>query len=196
MSGAAPLGKELIEEVYRKLPNIKYIVQSYGMTESGMTSHYPILDREHYAAAGRLLSNFSQKIVDIDTGKELPIGQKGEVYLKTPSNMMGYFNNPQATAETLTSDNWLKTGDIGYLDEDGWLYVVDRLKEMIKVKGFQVAPAELEGLLLSNPDVQDCAVIGIPDEKSGEVPKAYVVKKNPNLTELQVKEFIKGIHSL
>ena len=82
------------------------------------------------------------------------------------------------------------------MDEDGWLYVVDRLKELIKVKGFQVAPAELEDLLLSNPDVQDCAVTGIPDEKSGEVPKAYVVKKNPNLTELQVEEFVKGIHSL
>uniref|UniRef100_A0A914D4L1 AMP-binding enzyme C-terminal domain-containing protein n=1 Tax=Acrobeloides nanus TaxID=290746 RepID=A0A914D4L1_9BILA len=110
--------------------------------------------------------------------------------------MMGYFNNPQATSETLSPDNWLKTGDIGYLDEDRWLYIVDRLKELIKVKGFQVAPAELEDLLLSNPDVQDCAVIGIPDEKSGEIPKAYVVKKNPNLTELQVEEFVKGIHSL
>lgn len=81
-------------------------------------------------------------------------------------------------------------GDIGYLDKDGWLYIVDRLKELIKVRGFQVAPAELEDLLLSHPDVQDCAVIGIPDEKSGEVPKAYVVKRNPNLTELQVQEFV------
>uniref|UniRef100_A0A914EH47 Uncharacterized protein n=1 Tax=Acrobeloides nanus TaxID=290746 RepID=A0A914EH47_9BILA len=192
MSGAAPAGKDLIEGVYKRLPNVRFITQAYGMTECGMASHVPILNKEHYAASGRLLSNFEQKIVDIETGQELPRNKVGEVYIRTPSNMLGYLNKPEATAECLSSDNWYKTGDLGYLDDDGWLYIVDRLKELIKVKGLQVAPAELEDLLLSYPDVQDCAVIGVPDAKSGEVPKAFVVKKNPNLTEQQVYDWVKS----
>ena len=92
-----------------------------------------------------------------------------------------------------SSFNTQNLGDIGYLSEDGWVYIVDRLKELIKVKGLQVPPAELEDLLLSNQDIHDCAVIGIPDESSGEVPKAYVVKRNPKLTEKQVMDFVKGV---
>uniref|UniRef100_A0A914CQ92 AMP-binding enzyme C-terminal domain-containing protein n=1 Tax=Acrobeloides nanus TaxID=290746 RepID=A0A914CQ92_9BILA len=152
MTGGAPVGKDLIEGVYKRLPNI----------------------------------------VDIETGQELPRNKVGEVYIRTPSNMLGYLNKPEATAECLSSDNWFKSGDLGYLDDDGWLYIVDRLKELIKVKGLQVAPAELEDLLLSYSDVQDCAVIGVLDEKSGEVPKAFVVKKNPNLTEQQVYDWVKS----
>ena len=109
--------------------------------------------------------------------------------------MRGYLNQPETTSNTIDSDGWLKTGDIGYMTDDGFLYVVDRLKELIKVKGFQVPPAELEDLLLSHPGVKDCAVIGLQDVKHGEVPKAFVVRKNVELAENELIEFIKGIKS-
>uniref|UniRef100_A0A914BUT6 Uncharacterized protein n=1 Tax=Acrobeloides nanus TaxID=290746 RepID=A0A914BUT6_9BILA len=190
ITGGASAGKDLIEEVCKRLPNIKYIVQAYGMTEATCT-HLPILNNIQHASVGKLVSNLEQKIIDLETGNELPIGQIGEICIKSPANMMGYFNNPMATEECLDSENWYKTGDIGYLDEEGFLYVVERKKELIKVAGFQVAPTELEDVLMSKSDVRDCAVIGVPDEIKGEVPKAFIVKKNPNLTEQQVIEYVK-----
>ncbi len=105
------------------------------------------------------------------------MGQEGEVLIRGPQVMKGYLNNPQATAETIDDKGWLRTGDVGYVDGDGYLYIVDRVKELIKYKGFQVAPAELEALLLSHPAVADAAVVPSPDEEAGEIPKAYVVLK-------------------
>jgi len=110
-------------------------------------------------------------------GAELGPKQEGEIWVRGPQVMKGYFHQVEATAQTVDAQGWLHTGDIGYVDEDGYLYVVDRLKELIKYKGLQVAPAELEGLLLSHPAVADAAVIGSPDEEAGEVPKAFVVLK-------------------
>ena len=107
----------------------------------------------------------------------MPIGQPGEVWVRGPNVMKGYLNNPEATARTVDEDGWLHTGDIGVVDADGYLTVVDRLKELIKVKGFQVAPAELESLLLKHPNIADVAVIPVPDENCGEVPKAFVVAR-------------------
>lgn len=107
--------------------------------------------------------------------------------------MKGYRNNPQATKETIDPQGWLHTGDIGYYDNQGFLYIVDRLKELIKFKGFQVPPAELEALLLTNPQIKDAAVIGIPDLEAGELPLAFVVRQpDSNITAEEVKKFVAG----
>ena len=119
--------------------------------------------------------NTQTLIVDPVTGADLGTGEEGEVWVRGPQVMKGYLNNPQATAATLDADGWLHTGDLGYVDADGHLYVVDRLKELIKYKGFQVPPAELEAVLLRHPDVADAAVIGLPDDEAGEIPVGYVV---------------------
>jgi acyl-CoA synthetase (AMP-forming)/AMP-acid ligase II len=126
-------------------------------------------------AVGLTLPNMESKVVDIATGAALPVGERGEICVRGPNVMRGYWNDPEATARTIDAEGWLHTGDVGYADADGYFYVVDRVKELIKYKGMQVAPAELEGLLLSHPAVADVAVIPSPDEEAGEVPKAFIV---------------------
>ena len=115
------------------------------------------------------------KIIDPDTGQSLGPGESGELVIKGPQVMMGYFNDIEKTKECLSDDGWLRTGDLARYDEDGYFYIEDRIKELIKVRGFQVAPAELEELILHNEHVQDVAVVQVPDEISGELPRAYVV---------------------
>jgi len=190
MSGAAPLGKELIDTVQKRLPHIKQVGQAYGLTEESMCSHLPVYGRKNDSAAGRLISNYEQKIIDLETGKPLPIGKIGEVCIRSPTLMLGYFNRPDATKACMDDEGFLKTGDIGYQDKEGWTYIVDRLKELIKVKGLQVAPAELEDLLLSNSKIQDCCVIGVPDASAGEVPKAFVVKSDQSLSVEEVQKYV------
>lgn len=126
---------------------------------------------------GLPLLNTEVKIVDVATGTELGPNEEGEILVRGPQVMKGYLNNPSATMNTLDEAGWLHTGDVGYADEDGYFWIVDRIKELIKYKGFQVAPAELEALLLSHPAIADAAVIGRPHEEAGEVPKAFVVKR-------------------
>ena len=109
-----------------------------------------------------------------DTGADQPIGERGELWVRGPQVMKGYLNNPEATAATIDDDGWLHTGDIAIIDEHGHMTIVDRLKELIKFKGFQVAPAELEALIVTHPKVADVAVIGVPDDEAGEIPKAFV----------------------
>ena len=121
-------------------------------------------------SVGVTVPNTETRIVDPLTGEDLRLDSDGEVWVRGPQVMQGYLNNPEATAATIDDDGWLHTGDIGHIDADGHLYVVDRLKELIKYKGFQVAPAELEGILLTHPAVADAAVVGLPDEEAGEVP--------------------------
>ena len=173
--GAAPLGAELTDAVEKRL-NIK-IRQGYGMTEASPATHYTVAGTERAGTVGKLMPSIEMRIIDPETGKDQPTGQPGEVWVRGPNVMKGYLNNPEATAKTVDEDGWLHTGDIGIQDEDGYLTVIDRLKELIKVKGFQVAPAELESLLLKHPKIADVAVIPVPDEHCGEVPKAIVVKR-------------------
>ena len=131
------------------------------------------------------------RIVDPETGSELGPNETGELWIQGPNRMVGYLNRPDATTETLSEDGYLKSGDVAYVDEDGYYYIVDRLKELIKVKGFQVAPAELEGLLLAHEAVADCAVLGVPDDRAGELPRAYVVlKADTKATENEIKSAI------
>ena len=123
------------------------------------------------------MPNTEFRIVDSTTSNDVPTGELGEIWVRGPQVMKGYFHNEEATREMIDEDGWLHTGDVGRADSDGFLYVVDRLKELIKYKGFQVAPAELEAILLSHPEVSDVAVIPSPDDEAGEVPKAFVVRR-------------------
>ncbi|XP_066384192.1 4-coumarate--CoA ligase-like 4 [Miscanthus floridulus] len=192
LSGGAPLSKELIEGFKERYPQVE-ILQGYGLTESTAigASTDSAEESRRYGTAGLLSPNTEAKIVDPETGEALPVNLTGELWIRGPYVMKGYFKNTEATQSTLTPDGWLKTGDLCYIDEDGYLFVVDRLKELIKYKGYQVPPAELEALLLTHPEIQDVAVIPFPDREVGQFPMAYVVrKKGSNLSEREVMEFV------
>jgi acyl-CoA synthetase (AMP-forming)/AMP-acid ligase II len=186
-SGAAPLGPELTDAVEKRL-NVR-IRQGYGMTEASPATHYTVAGAERSGTVGQLMPSVQMRIIDPESGQDVPTGQSGEVWVRGPNVMKGYLNNPEATSRTIDAEGWLHTGDIGVVDADGFLTVVDRLKELIKVKGFQVAPAELESLLLKHPKIADVAVIPVADQDSGEVPKAVVVAKSP-LTADEVTDFL------
>ena len=174
MSGAAPLGAELADKVAERLDC--NVIQGYGMTETSPVTHIVRPDGENRAGSiGQELEDTECRIVDVESGEDAAEGERGELWIRGPQVMAGYLNNDEATAETIDSDGWLHTGDIAVRDEDGFYFIVDRLKELIKYKGFQVPPAELEAILINHPDVADVAVIGIQDEDAGEIPKAYVV---------------------
>lgn len=178
-SGAAPVSPEILQLLQQKFPQTGF-KQGYGMTESCscITAHPPErYDYKYAHTVGTICASTEVKIVD-EEGKELGVGQPGELLARGPQITMGYLNNEKATKESYTEDGFLRTGDQAMINEEGLVTITDRIKEMIKVKGIAVAPAELEDLLLGHPQVEDCAVMGIPDEYSGEKPKAYVVPKS------------------
>lgn len=194
LSGGAPLSKEMVEGFSEKYPGVT-ILQGYGLTESaGIGASTDTLEESRrYGTAGLLSPNTEAKIVDPENGKALLVNQTGELWLRAPSVMKGYFSNPEATSSTIDSEGWLRTGDLCYIDDDGFIFVVDRLKELIKYKGYQVPPAELEALLLTHPEISDAAVIPFPDKQVGQFPMAYVVRKaGSNLSEKAVMDFIAG----
>jgi acyl-CoA synthetase (AMP-forming)/AMP-acid ligase II len=151
-------------------------MQGYGMTELSPVSHSNPDPPEtiDMASVGPPIPNTECRLIDVATGEDVPEGGTGELLVRGPQVMKGYLNDPDATAATL-DDGWLHTGDIATVDERGYFSIVDRVKELIKFKGFQVAPAELEALLIGHPDIADAAVVGSPDPSAGEVPKAFVV---------------------
>ena len=177
MSGAAPLDAALETACVRRVGC--RLLQGYGLTEASPVTHANPDEpgKIKPGTVGVLLPNTECRIVDPATGVDLGIEEDGELLIRGPQVMRGYLNNPDATAATLDRDGWLHTGDIGHVDADGYFTIVDRLKELIKYKGFQVAPAELEAMLRAHPAVADAAVIPIPDDECGEVPKAFVVLK-------------------
>ncbi len=176
MSGAAPLGAELALSVEERLGCV--VGQGYGLTETSPVTHTAPNQRRGQSphdSIGPSLPNTEILIADTATGQPLGPGQRGEVWIRGPQVMAGYLGQPQATAATIDKDAWLHTGDIGYVDEGGYCRIVDRVKELIKYKGYQVAPAELEAVLLTNPHIKDAAVVRSPDAEAGEVPKAFIV---------------------
>jgi acyl-CoA synthetase (AMP-forming)/AMP-acid ligase II len=175
LCAAAPLGPEAEAAAAERLGCA--VRQGYGMTEaSGPISTMPIGDEQRRrGSVGLLVPSTECKIVDLATGGELGPGEPGEVLVRGPQVMPGYLNQPAATANTVEPDGWLHTGDVGYADADGYLYIVDRVKEIIKYKAYQVAPAELEAVLGTHPAVADAAVVPSPDDEAGEIPKAFVV---------------------
>ncbi|MEP9390644.1 AMP-binding protein [Gordonia sp. VNK1] len=202
MSGAAPLDDELGKAVAKRLD--LHMLQGYGMSELSPVSHLiPIdtaaaLGREDppLSSTGWAIPNTENKIVDPGTGEEIPLPTEGlsapgELWVKGPNVMLGYLDNEQATADTIDADGFLHTGDMAQVDPTGCVYIVDRLKELIKYKGYQVPPAELEALLLTHPKIADTAVIGVNDEDGEEIPKAFVVKQaDADLDEAEVIEFV------
>ncbi len=171
--GAAPLPLEVAERA-RSIYGCP-VSQGYGLTETSPTTNTNPLDRIKLESCGPPVADTFEKIVSLDTGEELSTGEVGEMVVRGPQIMKGYWQRPQETSECLSEDGWLLTGDIGWLDEDGYLYILDRKKEMIKYKGYQVAPAELETLLHEHPAVLDVAIIPKPHLEGGEIPKAFVV---------------------
>ena len=188
-SGAAPLSADLAIECGRRLGC--EVVQGYGMTELSPVSHATPVGMFKPGSVGVTVPNTEVNIVDPATQSSLGIDEDGEVWVRGPQVMKGYLNNEAATRSTIDDEGWLHTGDIGHIDADGHLFVVDRLKELIKYKGFQVPPAELEALLLTHPQVADAAVIGLPDDEAGEIPAAYVVlKQGQDVTAADIQRFV------
>jgi long-chain acyl-CoA synthetase len=192
-SGAAPLPIDPARRLQEKVGAT--VVQGYGLTEASPLTHTQPRDPNliRLGSIGFPVSNTEQKIVDIETGThELPVGESGELIIRGEQVMQGYLKAPEETARAL-QDGWLHTGDIGYVDEDGYTYIVDRKKEMIKYNGFGIAPAEIESLLLEHPAIIDAAVIGVPDEASGEIIKGFVVpRKGATVTAEEILTFTNG----
>lgn len=190
-SSAAPLSRELIQECEKRLPSC-VIKQIYGTTETCVNLHAP---DEYYkskpGSVGKSIPNVECQIVDVDSQQPLAANQSGEMWVRGPQVMKGYLNNPEATTKAIDQNGWYHTGDIVYADEDGYFYIVDRVKELIKCNGYSIAPAELEAVLLSHPAVADACVVKSPHPISGEVPKAFVVLKASETPE-QIMEFVAG----
>jgi acyl-CoA synthetase (AMP-forming)/AMP-acid ligase II len=188
-SGAAPLSAELGQAAAARVGCP--VVQGYGMTESSPVTHVTPLDPDRHrpGSIGPPVPNTECRIVDLESGAELGAGAEGEVCVRGPQVMRGYLDDPQATAATVDDDGWLHTGDVGRADEDGYVVLVDRVKELIKYKGYQVAPAELEAVLLEYTAVAEAAVVGRPDEEAGEVPKAFVALAG-EATEEEIMAFV------
>jgi acyl-CoA synthetase (AMP-forming)/AMP-acid ligase II len=204
MSGAAPLDADLGYAVAERLGC--RVVQGYGMSELSPVSHITPFDAGAHevkataplSSVGWTVSNAASKIVNPETGDEIDVpaeglSETGELWFKGPNVMAGYLNNENATKETIDDNGWLHTGDLAQVDANGCVYIVDRLKELIKYKGYQVPPAELEAVLLSHPSIADAAVVGVADAEGEEVPKAFVVKQSgAELSEDEVMEFVAG----
>ncbi|KAK3578369.1 hypothetical protein CHS0354_025464 [Potamilus streckersoni] len=172
---AAPLSQE-VEKILMNKFRHRFISQTYGLSETGVVAGTS--DKKHkFGSAGWIPARTEIKILDPETGKEMDPGKNGEVCVRGPQVMIGYINSQEENTNAFTSDRYFKTGDIGYIDSEGFLFIVDRIKDIIKYKGHQVSPARLEDVLLKHLDVEDAAVIGMADADSGEVPQAFVVRR-------------------
>jgi acyl-CoA synthetase (AMP-forming)/AMP-acid ligase II len=189
MSGAAPLGADLAEQVAARVDAT--VIQGYGLTETSPVTHLLRPHGEHRPGSiGQPLPNTECRVVDPETGEDVDEGERGELWIRGPQVMLGYLHNEDATRATIDAEGWLHSGDIAVADGDGFFTIVDRLKELIKYKGFQVAPAELEALLITHPAVGDVAVIGVADEEAGELPKAFVVPADDDLDPEELIEWV------
>jgi len=164
------------------------LIEGYGLTETAPSATANPLNIAEYTGAIGVPMSSTEVLLRDDSGRSVPLGQPGEICIRGPQVMKGYWQRPDETAKVLGQDGFLHTGDIGIMDEKGFIRIVDRKKDMILVSGFNVYPNEIEQVVATHPGVLECAVIGVPDEHSGEVPKVYVVRKDPQLTEQDVLE--------
>ncbi|MFI8461695.1 4-coumarate--CoA ligase family protein [Kitasatospora sp. NPDC085464] len=196
LCAAAPLDRELADACARRL-GLPHLLQGYGMTELSPVTHV-VSPREGdppRGSVGRIVPSTELRVTALDgSAGDLGAGERGELLIRGPQVMKGYLGRPSATAAVIDADGWLHTGDVGYVDERGYLYIVDRVKELIKYKGYQVAPAELEAVLLGHPEIADAAVIGVPDADGTECPKAFVVRTPGSaLTAEEVTGYVAGL---
>ncbi|CAD5213917.1 unnamed protein product [Bursaphelenchus okinawaensis] len=189
-SSGGPIKEQVAADVAKYFPYVKLAGQLYGLTEAMCICVHDAVVRGPLTSVGRIMSNAELRIVDPETSAELTINQPGVVQVKVHTHTIGYINNPEANKDLFTPDGFVDTGDIGYLDERGFLFLVDRKKEMIKVGGKQVSPSELEDILMSIPGVKDCAVVGLPDPVTDERTTGFVVKSNSSLTEKNCLEAV------
>lgn len=187
ISSAAPLSKETVDAVRRRIPNLT-VRQVYGMSEAGT---FCVQTDSHCkpGSVGSLRTGVYGRVVDTETGVVLGPNAAGELVFKSAGIMKGYVGDSDATKASFDQDGWFHTGDVGYYDNDGEFFIVDRLKELIKYNAFQVPPAELEALILTHPNVKDVGVIGVPDESVGELPMAFVVKQG-DCSEKDIVDFV------
>ncbi|XP_076061560.1 putative 4-coumarate--CoA ligase 3 [Oratosquilla oratoria] len=188
MCGGAPVLPTNVEIFKNKARHPVFLQNLYGMTEILVSLLTPLAG-EKAGFGGKLIANTQAKVVDLETGENLPINHTGEICFKTPSMMIGYYNRPDATSEAIDSDGWLHTGDVGFYDQEGYFKIVDRTKDVFKVKGLQVSPSEVEDVLLQHEDVLDVGVVGIPHDRFGEAPRAYIVRKRP-VSESDIHNFL------
>ncbi|WWD18660.1 hypothetical protein CI109_103113 [Kwoniella shandongensis] len=202
-SGAAPLSSDLIQAFESRFPHIR-ITQGYGLTETTPVSHVMTLEegQAHRGCIGRIAPTYQARLVDYESGKDCEKGERGELWLRGPSVMKGYWRNEEATKGVFAPGGWFMTGDVAVIDDQGYFSIVDRVKELVKYKGFQVPPAELEALLLTHPDVADVGVIGIwSKEQATELPRAYIVprgglssisEKSKNELSTKIQKWVEG----
>ena len=177
ISGSAPLPMD-VQIKFGEITGGR-LVEGYGLTEAAPVTHVnPIWGERRAGSIGLPVPDVDAKIVDFETFQEKPVGEEGELWLRGPQVMIGYWNKPDETAKTITPDGWLRTGDIARMDQDGYFQIVDRLKDIIIVSGFNVVPREVEEVLFQHPKVQEAVVAGVPDRAPGESVKAYVVLKS------------------
>jgi len=188
--GAAPFGPTMISKFLNKCaPNIPVFQEGFGMTESSPVTHMQPIDDGFLGGCGHPVPNTIAKVVDLETGEPLGPDQEGELCVSGPQVMLGYHRNRRATKNTV-KEGWLHTGDVAKYREDGQFIIIDRLKELIKVKGYQVAPSELEDLIRQHEGVTEVAVTSVPDERAGEMPRAYVIRKNRKVQEQDIMKFV------
>ncbi|KAK7838153.1 4-coumarate--coa ligase-like 1 [Quercus suber] len=195
MSAAAPLAPELLTAFENKFPRVQ-VQEAYGLTEHSCIT-LTLGDPEDGSriakknSVGFILPNLEVKFIDPETGRSLPKNTPGEICVRSQCVMQGYYNNKEETARTIDKKGWLHTGDIGFIDDQDNVFIVDRIKELIKYKGFQVAPAEIEAILLTHPSIEDAAVVPLPDEEAGEIPAASVVmSQGAKESEEDIKNYI------
>ncbi|MDO8055793.1 MAG: AMP-binding protein, partial [Candidatus Hermodarchaeota archaeon] len=196
LSGAAPLPMA-VAKAFEEIAGAN-LVEGYGLTEASPVTHAnpiqqkPPFDKKREGSVGIPMPSTLAKIIDLDTSEDLPPGQEGELVIKGPQVMQGYWNKPDETAKQLTGDGWLRTGDIAKMDEDGYFYIVDRAKQMIDRAGFKVWPRDVEEVLYDHPKIAEAAVFGIPDEQRGETVMAVVVlKEGEEITAEEIIEYTK-----
>lgn len=189
VSGAAPLTQEIKDRFEQKIG--VPILEGYGLTETSPVVSVNTEELQKIKSVGPALPAVSVIVLD-DDGKELPRNQEGELCIKGPNVFKGYLNNPKATQDAFTPDGWFKTGDICVIDDDGFIFIKDRKKDMIIIKGLKVFSAQVEAVICENPAIEECAIIGVPDGRGGEFVKCYAVKKEgAELTDEQFRKFLK-----